>query len=185
MNQFVRFSLIVLSFILAVFILVFLLIIIDINGNLLNGMIQLITRISDQTSAKAISIVLSLVIMLICLSAIVYGIMSGRLRRTRIRNTDIGTIDIGVDAIESIALNSAKSAQCGIKSAKARIAPFKGEKISVLLSTVLYSDVEVPAMMAKVQDRIKKDIERYTGIPVAKVTIQVSRVEPVAARIER
>ena len=53
------------------------------------------------------------------------------------------------------------------------------------LNTVLYSDVEVPAMMAKVQDRIKKDIERYTGIPVARVQVRVSRVEPVSARVER
>jgi uncharacterized alkaline shock family protein YloU len=40
-------------------------------------------------------------------------------------------------------------------------------------------------MMAKVQDRIKKDIERFTGIPVSNVYVKVSRVEPVAARIER
>ncbi len=40
-------------------------------------------------------------------------------------------------------------------------------------------------MMAKVQDRIKKDIERYTGISVAQVLIKVTRVEPVAARVER
>ena len=127
----------------------------------------------------------SLIVLVLCIMAMVYGIMSGRLRRTRIRSTDIGSIDIGVDAIESIALNSAKSAQCGIKTAKARVAPSKGDKISIQLSTVLYSDVEVPAMMAKVQDRIKKDIERYTGIPVAQVLVRVSRVEPVAARVER
>jgi uncharacterized alkaline shock family protein YloU len=183
MNQFVRFSLVVLSFFLAVFTLVFFMMIV--NPDVLIGMIQLITRITEQTSTRAVFMVLCLVILVLSVMAMVYGIMSGRLRRTRIRSTDIGSIDIGVDAIESIALNSAKSAQCGIKSAKARIAPFKGDKISVLLSTVLYSDVEVPAMMAKVQDRIKKDIERYTGIPVARVLVQVSRVEPVAARIER
>jgi len=94
-------------------------------------------------------------------------------------------IDIGVDAIESIALNSAKTAQCGIKTAKARVAPFKGDKIVIHLTAVLYSDVEVPVMMAKVQERIKKDIERYTGISVGQVLIKVSRVEPVAARVER
>jgi uncharacterized alkaline shock family protein YloU len=39
--------------------------------------------------------------------------------------------------------------------------------------------------MSKVQDRIKKDIERYTGINVESVSIKVSRVEPVVAKVER
>jgi uncharacterized alkaline shock family protein YloU len=182
MNQFVRFALIVLSFFLAIFSLVFFLMLV--NGEVLNGMFILLTRLADQTSYKLVGIVIWLMILAICVVAMVYGVMSGRLRNTRIRSNEIGSIDIGVDAIESIALNSARSAQCGIKSAKARVAPAKGGKIGVLLNTVLYSDVEVPAMMAKVQDRIKKDIERYTGIPVARVVVQVSRVEPVAARIE-
>jgi uncharacterized alkaline shock family protein YloU len=183
MNQFVRFALVVLSFFLAIFTLIFLLM--SLSSDILIGMIQLITRVTEQTSYRLAGVAVWTVILVLCIIAMSYGIMSGRLRRTRIRSTDIGNIDIGVDAIESIALNSAKSAQCGIKSAKARVAPFKGDKISVLLNTVLYSDVEVPVMMAKVQDRIKKDIERYTGIPVARVVVQVSRVEPVAARIER
>ncbi len=105
-----------------------------------------------------------LFVLVVSLITMVYGIMSGRLRRTRIRSTEIGNIDIGVDAIESIALNAAKSAQCGIKTAKAHVAPFKGDKISIQISAVLYSDVEVPAMMAKVQDRIKKDVERIPAL---------------------
>jgi uncharacterized alkaline shock family protein YloU len=183
MNQYVRFTLVLLSFLLAVLSLVFFLMIN--SEEVLNGMVILLNLLANQAMYKLISIIIWLVILILCLFAMVYGIMSGRLRNTRIRSTEIGSIDIGVDAIESIALNSAKSAQCGIKSAKARVAPAKGEKINVILSTVLYSDVEVPAMMAKVQDRIKKDIERYTGIPVARVVVQVSRVEPVSARIER
>jgi len=117
--------------------------------------------------------------------AVSYSILSGRLSRTRIRQTDIGTVDIGVDAIESIALNSAKSAQVGIKSAKAHVFSGKEDAIRVQLSAVLYANVEVPAMMSKVQDRIKKDIERYTGISVESVSVKVVRVEPVVAKVER
>jgi uncharacterized alkaline shock family protein YloU len=40
-------------------------------------------------------------------------------------------------------------------------------------------------MMAKVQERIKKDIERYTGITVESVSVKVGRVEPVVAKVER
>lgn len=183
MNQFARFAFIVFSFVLAVFSFVFLLMMI--NEQLMSKIIQFVFERYQQNSYRIIAIVFFLTVFALCILSMVYGIMSGRLRRTRIRSTDIGSIDIGVDAIESIALNSAKSAQCGIKTAKARVAPSKGDKISIQLSTVLYSDVEVPVMMAKVQDRIKKDIERYTGIPVATVLVRVSRVEPVAARVER
>lgn len=117
--------------------------------------------------------------------AVSFAILSGRLSRTRIRQTDIGTVDIGVDAIESIALNSAKSAQVGIKSAKAHVFSGKEDAIRVQMNTVLYANVEVPAMMSKVQERVKKDIERYTGIPVESVSVRVSRVEPVVAKVER
>ncbi len=183
MNPIARFSLIVFAFVLAVFSLVFFMMMI--NDAVLGGVLKIITYLPEQTSYRVLSISFSLLIFMICIVAIVLGIMSGRLRRTRIRSTDIGNIDIGVDAIESIALNAAKSAQCGIKTAKARVAPSKGDKITVMLSTVLYSDVEVPVMMSKAQDRVKKDIERYTGIPVSQVVVRVSRVEPVAARVER
>lgn len=112
-------------------------------------------------------------------------ILSGRLGKTRIRSNELGIVDIGADAIESIALNSAKMAQAGIKSAKARVVSGKNGMIKISLSAVLYSNVEVPAMMNKVQERIKKDIERYTGIQVEDVSVKVTRVEPVVAKVER
>ncbi|MDD2533749.1 MAG: alkaline shock response membrane anchor protein AmaP [Eubacteriales bacterium] len=183
MNPLVRTALIIFSFILTVSAFIFLLMVL--SSDVLAAMILAITRLTEQTSSRIAGLLLGAFVIIVSMTSMVYAIMSGRLRRTRVRSNDIGEIDIGVDAIESIALNSAKTAQCGIKTAKARVAPFKGDKISIQLSAVLYSDVEVPAMMAKVQDRIKKDIERYTGIAVAQVLIKVTRVEPVATRVER
>ena len=183
MNTLARLAFIVFSFILAIFSLIFFFMLV--SEDVLTSFVKAVTQLSMQTSSRILGIVFWLTVLVLCIVAIVYSVMSGRLRRTRIRSTDIGSIDIGVDAIESIALNSAKSAQCGIKTAKAKVAPSKGDKIIIQLNTVLFSDVEVPVMMAKVQDRIKKDIERYTGIPVAQVQVRVSRVEPVAARVDR
>ena len=183
MNQLVRFTLIVFAFLLSVISVI--LIMMMIFDGVYVGVLDVLIALPGRTSSRLVVTVTGLIVLTAGVVAMVFGIMSGRLHRTRIRSTDIGNIDMGVDAIESIALNAAKSAQCGIKSAKARVAPFKGEKISIQLSAVLYSDVEVPAMMAKVQERIKKDVERYTGIPVAQVIVRVSRVEPVAARVER
>ena len=114
-----------------------------------------------------------------------YVILSGRLGKTRIRSSELGIVDIGADAIESIALNSAKMSQAGIKSAKARVAGGKNGMIKVSLTAVLYSNVEIPAMMNRVQERIKKDIERYTGMQVEDVSVKVTRVEPVVVKVER
>jgi len=97
----------------------------------------------------------------------------------------IGEIDIGVDAIESIALNSAKTAQCGIKTAKARVAPFKGDKIVIQFDRSPVFRCRSAGHDGQGPGAHQKDIERYTGISVGQVLIKVSRVEPVAARVER
>ena len=76
------------------------------------------------------------------------------------------------------------SAQAGIKTVKARVTSAKNGSINVGINAVLYSNVEIPSSMSKVQERIKKDIERYTGIIVEEVKVRVNRVEPAAARVE-
>ena len=111
-------------------------------------------------------------------------ITSGRLNRTRLRKTDIGTVDIGPDAFESIALNAAKSAQVGIKSARCHVAPGKNQSIRITVSCELYSNVEIPSSMAKVQEKVKKDIERFTGIAVEQVVVKVAKVEQAQAKVE-
>ena len=183
MNKPVRFVLVVYSILLALISLILLYSFVN-NGIMTNLDIALTSIVKDPVTRWVyFSILLCIIISSVW--AVSYSILSGRLSKTRIRQTDIGFVDIGVDAIESIALNSAKSAQVGIKSAKAHVTSGKEDSIKILLVTVLYSNVEVPAMMSKVQDRIKKDIERYTGINVESVSIKVSRVEPVVAKVER
>ena len=127
------------------------------------------------------------VLMLFFISSIVSisnSVTYGRLNRTRLRKTDIGSVDIGADAIESIALNAARSAQVGIKSARCHVAPAKNGAIKINLSCELYSNVEIPASMAKVQEKVKKDIERYTGVIVESVLVKVAKVEATTARVE-
>ena len=183
MNKPVRFVLVVYSILLALLSLLLLYAFAD--SQILANLDAALQNIIIDPVFKWILLSILLCIIISSIWAVSYSILSGRLSKTRIRQTDIGFVDIGVDAIESIALNSAKSAQVGIKSAKAHVASGKDESIKIHLVAVLYSNVEVPAMMAKVQDRIKKDIERYTGIPVESVSVKVSRVEPVVAKVER
>ncbi len=183
MSRTARTLLILFSFLSATVALVILAMIL--NADVLGGVIVMFNLMAERTSTRTVALLLVSLVFIISILTLSYGVMSGRLRKTRVRSNDIGAIDIGVDAIESIALNAAKLAQGGIKSAKARVSSARGDKINVIIIAVLYSDVEVPAMMTKVQERVKKDIERYTGIPVGQVVVRVSRVEQIAARVER
>lgn len=183
MNQLVRFVLVIYSFLLAI--LSILLLYAYFNDKIFSYLFTRLDQLVSDSLYKWIYLAVCLAVMASAIWTVSYVILSGRLSKTRIRQTDIGSVDIGVDAIESIALNSAKSAQVGIKSAKAHVSSAKNDEIKVFLVAVLYSNVEVPAMMAKVQDRIKKDIERYTGISVHSVSVKVSRIEPIVAKVER
>lgn len=183
MNKPVRFVLVIYSFLLAILSIMLLYAFIDLE--VLNILDLAVSHVIIDPVFKWILLSVLICIIISAIWAVSYSILSGRLSKTRIRQTDIGFVDIGVDAIESIALNSAKSAQVGIKSAKAHVSSGKEDSIRIHLIAVLYSNVEVPAMMSKVQDRIKKDIERYTGISVESVSVKVSRVEPIVAKVER
>ncbi|HZJ68458.1 MAG TPA: alkaline shock response membrane anchor protein AmaP [Candidatus Eisenbacteria bacterium] len=182
MNRLTRFMQIVLYFFLALLALIF--IASFINQDLMSGVITILVRVGNQPRSRIALIVLFAMIFVAALSSLVRTILSGRLRKARVTEGQMGVIDIGVDAIESVALNAAQSAQAGVKAAKAHIAPFKNNKLSVRLSVMAYSNVELPAMMARVQERVKKDIERYTGIEVAEVIIKVSRVDTIATRVD-
>ncbi len=183
MNRFMRFSLIFYAFTLSVLSVIIGLILFD--SSKLEAIYIIFSRYLIQSTAKWVLFAFLLFIFISSLTILIYALKSGRIRKKRVRSTEIGTIDIGVDAIENIILNSATISQSGIKSSKARVYSGKSGKIRAELSAILYSGVEIPAMMAKVQDMVKKDIERYTGIPVEKVTVKVNRVENIAAKVER
>ena len=183
MSRWTRTILIVFSFLLSVLFLIGLLMII--STDILTGMITLILDVAQKQPAKTIAIVTGLVGNLISVIDLIVSVMEGRLNKTRISSKELGYIEIGVEASENIALNSAKISQSGVKTAKARVSPAKGGKLAVRMFIQAFSDVEIPMMMARVQERVKKDIEKYTGIEVDSVEVRVSRVETVAPRVER
>ncbi len=183
MNRVNRFIIIVFSFILAVFFLLILLMLS--NEFVLKGMIETVIDMAQKQPYKTVAMIACLIMVLVSLAVMVVTILTGRMRKQRVRLNEIGAIDIGVDAIENIALNAAKASQSGVKSAKAWVSPYKGGKISVTMNVMAYSDVELPLMMSRLQERVKKDIEKYTGIEVSDVQVKVNRVEAIAARVER
>ena len=182
MNGFIRFLMFIYSVFIAILsvVLLYALIDRDIFADILSPLSSVVTG----PISKYIYFTVILLFFISSIVSISNSVTYGRLNRTRLRQTDIGSVDIGADAIESIALNAAKSAQVGIKSARCRVAPAKNGAIKINISCELYSNVEIPASMAKVQEKVKKDIERYTGIVVETVLVKVAKVEATTAKVE-
>ncbi|MCI6604231.1 MAG: alkaline shock response membrane anchor protein AmaP [Clostridiales bacterium] len=182
MSRWSRVIIVIFSFILAVLSLITLLMFL--SETIMSAMVAFFLRLQKIGSWRVLIILSAIVLLVTSVISLLLAVMSGRLRRARVRESTLGSVDIGVDAIESIALNAAKGSQSGVRSAKARVAPFKGDKLAVTMIVSCYSDVELPTMMSRVQERVKKDIERYTGIEVGEVHVRVSRVDAITARID-
>ena len=182
MNSFIRALMFIYSVVIAVISVVLLYALVD-DGIFADILSPLSTIVTGPVS-RYIYLGVLMLLFITSIVSIMNIITSGRLNRTRLRKNDIGTVDIGPDAIESIALNAAKSAQVGIKSARCHVAPAKKQALKVTVSTELYSNVEIPSSMAKVQEKVKKDIERYTGIAVEQVIVRVSKVEQAQTKVE-
>jgi uncharacterized alkaline shock family protein YloU len=183
MNRVNRFIIIAFSFILAVIFIVLLLMMS--SEVILKGMIETTIDVAQKQPYRTIIMIVCFVMALVALATMIVTILTSRMRKQRVRSNDIGAIDIGVDAIENIALNAAKASQSGVKSAKAWVSPYKGGKIAISMTVMTYSDVELPLMMSRLQERVKKDVEKYTGIEVSDVQVKVNRVEAITARVER
>ncbi len=145
---------------------------------------QWLLAVSTAPTLRVIVLALLLLVILATLAMFFHTLDAARLRRTRVRRSELGSIDISVEALENIALNAAKAAQAGVKSAKARVSQGHDRQLEIVMIVVLFTDVEIPSQMARIQDRVKKDVERYTGIPVSAVEVKVSRVELLGSRVE-
>ncbi len=182
MNGFVRVLMFIYSVVIAVISVVLLYALVD--DGIFADILQPLRSVVTGPVSKWVYFAVLLLLFITSIISITNAITYGRLNRTRLRKTDIGSVDIGADAIESIALNAARSAQVGIKSARCHVAPAKNGAIKINLSCELYSNVEIPASMAKVQEKVKKDIERYTGVIVESVLVRVAKVEATTAKVE-
>ena len=116
MNSFIRGLMFIYSVVIAVISVVLLYALVDdgIFADILSPLNSIVTG----PVSRYIYLGILMLLFITSIISITNIITSGRLNRTRLRKNDIGTVDIGPDAIESIALNAAKSAQVGITSAR-------------------------------------------------------------------
>ncbi|HHU11724.1 MAG TPA: alkaline shock response membrane anchor protein AmaP [Clostridiaceae bacterium] len=183
MNALTRTLILFMAFLLGV---VFLFILtIGVSPSVLTGVLDWIGKLGERPGDRLIAIIIGGVGLLGFLVLFAFILFTGRLRKARLQKNEIGDINIGVGAIESIALNAAKASQSGVKFAKAAIGAISGDKLSIRMTIMTYPDVELPVMMARVQERVKKDVEKYTGIEVAEVPVRINKVEAMATRVER
>lgn len=147
--------------------------------------VRRLTALTDSFWPRIISLAVLALLFGVSLLTLVYTLLSGKVRSAKSRNTEYGIINISSNALENIALNAAKAAQAGIKTAKARVTTDRERRLEVVMSVVLFSDVEIPTQMQKIQERVRKDLERYSGIPVGDVDVRVTRVELMGARVEK
>lgn len=183
MNFFTRLLLVVMALMLGI-VFMFMLTL-AIWPNVTAGVVEWMRLIPEHPGDRLILILVGSIGLVGSLSLFVFLMVSGRLRKARLHRNEIGEIDIGVGAIESIALNAAKASQSGVKFAKASVGSCERKKLSIRMTIMTYPDVELPVMMARVQERVKKDVEKYTGIEVAEVPIRINKVEAMATRVER
>ncbi|HHT44972.1 MAG TPA: alkaline shock response membrane anchor protein AmaP [Fastidiosipila sp.] len=183
MNLLTRALILFMAFLLGV---VFLFILtLGISPTVLDGFIVWFSGLANRAGDRLVAIIVGGVGLILSLVLFAFVLITGRLRKARLQKSEIGNIDIGVGAIESIALNAAKASQSGVKYAKAAVGSIGGDKLSVRMTIMTYPDVELPVMMARVQERVKKDVEKYTGIEVAEVPVRINKVEAMATRVER
>ena len=111
MNGFVRVLMFIYSVVIAVISVVLLYALVDdgIFADILSPLSSVVTGPISRWVYFAVLLLLFVTSIISITNAITYG----RLNRTRLRKTDIGSVDIGADAIENIALNSARAAQVG------------------------------------------------------------------------
>lgn len=103
---------------------------------------------------------------------------------TRLKTNELGVIDIEVRALENIALHAAKQAKAGLRRANVKVYSDHNKGIKVEIFVHLDTDIEIPAQMLKIQERVKKDVERYTDIPVTEVQVRVTKVELSGTKVD-
>lgn len=183
MNVMTRTLILLMAFLLGV---VFLFILtVAVSPTVLSGATEWLAGLAERPGDRLAAIIVGAIGLIATLVLFAFVLITGRLRKARLQKNEIGDIDIGVGAIESIALNAAKASQSGVKFAKAAVGAIDGNKLSIRMTIMTYPDVELPVMMGRVQERVKKDVEKYTGIEVAEVPVRINKVEAMATRVER
>ncbi len=90
-------------------------------------------------------------------------------------STKFGEIRISDRTIEGIVSRAALNIE-GIKEVTPRIQPLP-EGIKVFIQAVTNPDFVIPHVVETLQDAVKQDVEKFTGLKVAEVKVMVQNVD--------
>jgi len=129
------------------------------------------------TAGRGTSFLMFLVSLMVLVLNIVYlfsGIKKSRDKRGVSKYTNIGEIQISLNSIENIALNTSRRLN-GVKDAKAYIKKMD-DGVSVKIKTIVLAENSIPDISAEIQIKVKNSIEATTGIKVNDVKVVVENV---------
>lgn len=128
-----------------------------------------------QSSAyDVIVFIIGLVFFLVSIAILTSGLRGKRHGKYICTENENGLVRISTGSIENIALAMSKRFQ-GVREAKARVS-FKNNAVEIAVRLQVFTDVNVPALCAGIQERIKESVENSMEIKVKGVSVSVEGV---------
>jgi uncharacterized alkaline shock family protein YloU len=174
MNLFFRVLLTIYAFCLTVITIVA--IVITINPKIFDNISNYISSdvLKDWTAQRWLMLILSVLFLILSLTFLLSGFKENKDRKAVSKHTNIGEIKISIHSIESLALAASKRVN-GVRETKAYVEN-EADSVSIIIRTVIMSDVNIPAISEDIQYKVKSLVEESTGIKVNSVRIVVENV---------
>lgn len=91
-----------------------------------------------------------------------------------VRYTNMGELKISSSTIEGIAHNAASGFE-GIKEIKTGV-DLRDEKVVIKIKGIIEPEVNIPEITTNIQNKVKEDIEKTTGLEVNEVKVEINNI---------
>ncbi len=118
--------------------------------------------------------IIALLFFVLSLMFLFSGMKSNKDKKAVSKHTNIGEVRISLNSIENIALNASKKVN-GVRDTRAFVWKHE-DSVAVNIKMVVMPDMNIPAISADVQERVKKSVEESSGIAVNEVKVIVEGI---------
>lgn len=113
-----------------------------------------------------------ILILFLSVKSLFSGIVGGSNKQNHVvTHMNFGDLKISDEAIEGLTQNVI-SKNVGIRNSEIRVSFLEGY-ISLQIKGQVAPEIDIPEMTADIQEKIKESIEKYTGIPVSQVNVDI------------
>jgi len=145
------------------------------NNYLLEYANNFMKRVFESNGETVIFFIIALVFVFVNLGFLLSGFLTNKKNREISNVTEAGEIIISLNTIETISINVSRKFS-GVREVKTN-AKLNGEFVNISIKMIVLSDINVPALSAEIQNKVKKTIEETVGIKVGTVKIIVDNVQ--------